>query len=150
MAAEDPFDLSRFVQAQEDDYATALSEIKAGRKESHWMWYIFPQVAGLGFSSMSQRYAIKSRAEAQAYLAHPVLGPRLFECVEAVLSNAGKSAHAIFGSPDDMKLKSCATLFAAVSQPESSFEQLLDTFFSGQRDETTLRILTQLDAKTRK
>jgi len=143
-AADDPFDLARFVQAQEDDYLTALSEIKAGRKESHWMWYIFPQIAGLGFSSMSHHYAIKSRAEAQAYLAHPVLGPRLFECVAATLVHAGKSANAIFGSPDDLKLKSCATLFAAVSQPRSPFDQLLDAFFSGQRDETTLRILERL------
>src|SRR3569623_2131640 len=100
MAADDPFDLSRFVQAQEDDFATDLSELIAGRKESHWMWYFFPQSAGLGFSSMSQRYASRSRAEAQAYLAHPVLGPRLLECSRLVLAVEGRTINAILGVPD--------------------------------------------------
>src|SRR5207245_341541 len=98
--------------AQDGDYERALSEIRSGRKRSHWMWYIFPQFDGLGFSSTSRRYSIKSVAEASAFLNHPILGPRLIECTEAVLRVAGRSASEIFGFPDDMKLKSCATLFA--------------------------------------
>jgi uncharacterized protein (DUF1810 family) len=137
----DRYDLERFVQAQEHDYQRALAEIRAGRKRSHWMWYIFPQFAGLGLSSMSQRYAIKSAVEARAYLAHPVLGPRLVECCEAAIGLAGRSAADVFGSPDDMKLRSCATLFAAVSPPESVFDRLLDKFFQGLRDEKTLRLI---------
>ncbi len=141
MTAADPHDLNRFVRAQEDDYATALSEVKSGRKRSHWMWYIFPQFEGLGFSLTSRRYAIKTLDEAQAYLAHPVLGSRLVECAEAVLSVEGRSAHQIFGSPDDMKLKSCATLFARVSPGDSVFERLLDKYFAGERDERTISLL---------
>lgn len=137
----DPHDLKRFVQAQEDDYERALSEVQSGRKRSHWMWYIFPQYDGLGFSSTSKRYAIKSIAEAEAYLDHPVLGPRLRECAEAVLRIEGRSAHEIFGSPDDVKLKSCATLFAAVSPAGSVFERLLDKYFHGERDDKTFRLL---------
>ena len=113
--AGDPHNLSRFVEAQEQDYDQALSEIRRGRKQSHWMWYIFPQFDGLGFSATSRRYSIKSLAEAEAYLRHPVLGPRLIECAEAALGVEGRSAFEIFGSPDDMKLRSCATLFASVS-----------------------------------
>ena len=113
--ADDLYNLSRFVRAQEPAYAHALSEIKGGRKRSHWMWYIFPQVDGLAFSATSKRYAIKSVAEAKAYLDHPVLGPRLLACAEAVLGVEGRSATEIFGSPDDLKLRSCATLFACVS-----------------------------------
>ena len=127
---DDPYDLERFVRTQDGTaYETALAEIRSGRKRSHWMWYVFPQVAGLGFSEMSQRFAIESAAEARAYLAHPVLGPRLVECVEAVLAVKGRSAHAIFGSPDDLKLRSCATLFAQVSPPGSVFERLLEDVF---------------------
>ena len=137
----DPYDLKRFVQAQEDDYERALSEIKSGRKQSHWMWYIFPQFAGLGFSSTSMRYSIKSVAEAKAFLRHPVLGPRLMECAEAAFCVEGRSAYEIFGSPDDMKLKSCATLFACVSPTGSVFERLLDKYFQGERDHKTLRLL---------
>ncbi len=137
----DPHDLNRFVQAQADDYARALAEIKSGRKQSHWMWYIFPQFDGLGFSSTSKRYAIKSIAEAQAYLAHPVLGPRLIECAEAVLGIKGRSAFEIFGSPDDMKLQSCATLFASVSPEGSAFHRLLDKYYHGEWDNKTLRLL---------
>jgi len=137
----DPFDLSRFVHAQEDVYEQALSEIRSGRKRSHWMWYIFPQFDGLGFSSTSKRYAIKSVAEAEAYLSHPLLGPRLLECAEAAARVEGKSANEVFGSPDDMKLKSCATLFACVSPPGSVFERLLDKYFQGRRDDKTLRLL---------
>lgn len=142
---DDPYDLDRFVQAQKRLYAQALAEIRAGRKRSHWMWYIFPQFDGLGFSAMSQRYAINSLAEARAYLNHPVLGPRLTECAEAALRNADRSAYEIFGSPDDLKLRSCATLFAQVSPPGSVFERLLDKYFQSGRDETTLRLIAQSD-----
>jgi uncharacterized protein (DUF1810 family) len=137
----DRYDLNRFVQAQEGVYERALAEVKNGRKRSHWMWYIFPQFQGLGFSAMSQRYAIESVAEAKAYLNHPILGSRLIECIEAALSVEGRSAYEIFGSPDDMKLKSCATLFAYVSPEESVFEQLLNKFFNGDRDHKTLELL---------
>jgi uncharacterized protein (DUF1810 family) len=140
-AAGDPHNLSRFVQAQEEDYAQALCEIKSGRKQSHWMWYIFPQFDGLGFSSTSKRYSIKSVEEAETYLGHPVLGPRLLESAEAVLRVEGRSAFEIFGSPDDVKLKSCATLFACVSPPGSVFERLLDKCYEGGRDGKTLRLL---------
>ena len=137
----DLYDLHRFVQAQANAYERALLEVRQGRKRSHWMWYIFPQYDGLGFSQTSKRYAIKSVAEAKAYLSHPVLGPRLLECVEATLSVEGRSAYAIFGTPDDMKLQSCATLFAYVSPGGSVFDQLLDKFFQGGRDKKTLRLL---------
>jgi uncharacterized protein (DUF1810 family) len=140
-APDDPYDLERFVQAQENDYRAALSEITAGRKRSHWMWYIFPQFEGLGYSSMSRRYSIKSLEEAQAYLRHPILGPRLLECCEAVVAIDGRTASEIFGSPDDMKLRSCATLFAQVSPAGSVFERLLGKYFHGQRDEQTVRLV---------
>jgi uncharacterized protein (DUF1810 family) len=139
--ADDPFDLERFVEAQKHAYARALAEIRAGRKESHWMWYIFPQFDGLGFSTMAERYAIKSLDEARAYLAHPTLGPRLVECVEAALGVEGRSAREIFGTPDDLKLRSCATLFAEVSPTGSGFERLLAKYYSGVQDEVTLRLL---------
>jgi uncharacterized protein (DUF1810 family) len=138
---DDPHNLSRFVDAQADDYEQALSEIRGGRKRSHWMWYIFPQFDGLGFSSTSRRYSIKSVAEAEAYLSHPVHGPRLVECAEAVLSVEGRSALEIFGSPDDMKLRSCATLFACVSPAGTVFDRLLGKYFQGKRDGKTLRLL---------
>jgi uncharacterized protein (DUF1810 family) len=137
----DPYDLSRFLQAQEGDYDRALAEIRAGNKRTHWMWYIFPQLDGLGFSPTARHYAIKSLAEARAYLEHPVLGPRLRECAEAAVGVEGRSASAIFGSPDDLKLRSCATLFACVSPPGSVFERLLDRFYGGGRDDKTLRLL---------
>jgi uncharacterized protein (DUF1810 family) len=139
--AGDPHDLSRFMKAQEREYDQALSEIRNGRKQSHWMWYVFPQYHGLGFSSTSQHYAIKSIDEAKAYLGHPVLGPRLMECAEAVLGVVGRSASEIFGSPDDMKLRSSATLFASVSPAGSVFERVLDRYFDGRRDEKTLRLM---------
>jgi uncharacterized protein (DUF1810 family) len=137
----DPYNLSRFVQAQEGVHEQALAEIRSGRKQSHWMWFIFPQFAGLGFSATSQWYSIKSLAETRAYLNHPVLGPRLLECAEAALSVQGRTALAIFGSPDDMKLRSCATLFARVSPPGSVFHQLLDRYYQGEPDTQTLRLL---------
>ncbi len=141
MNAPDAYDLARFVLAQGRDYERALSEIRGGRKRSHWMWYIFPQFDGLGLSSMSRQYAIKSVAEAEAYLRHPVLGARLLESARAAMNLEGGSALEVFGSPDDMKLRSCATLFASVSAPGSVFEQLLDRYFGGERDDSTLRLL---------
>jgi uncharacterized protein (DUF1810 family) len=140
-ATDDPHDLERFVQAQQSVYETALAEIRSGRKRSHWMWFIFPQFAGLGISATSRHYAIKSTEEAQAYLRHPVLGPRLLESCEAVLALEGRSIHEVFGSPDDMKLRSCATLFAGVSPAGSVFERLLDRYFDGERDQNTLRLV---------
>jgi uncharacterized protein (DUF1810 family) len=140
-SASDPYDLNRFVQTQAGVYERALAEIRNGRKRSHWMWYIFPQFDGLGFSPTSKRYAIKSIAEAKAYLRHPILGPRLLECAEAAHRVEGRSAFEIFGSPDDLKLKSCATLFAYVSPAGSVFEQLLDKYYQGERDSKTLQLL---------
>jgi uncharacterized protein (DUF1810 family) len=137
---DDPYDLDRFVQAQAKDYQKALSELRAGEKRSHWMWYVFPQIQGLGHSAMSRRYSIKSAAEAKAYLDHPVLGARLRECFAAVCNITGRSAHEIFGSPDDIKLRSCATLFAAVSD-DNVFVQVLEKYFQGHRDDETLRLL---------
>lgn len=138
--AGDPFHLSRFVEAQAGDYAQALAEIRSGRKRSHWMWYVFPQYDGLGASAMAREYAIKSLAEAEAYLQHPVLGTRLRECAAAACDVKDRSAADIFGWPDDMKLRSCATLFAAVSEPGSVFHAVLDRFFDGEPDEKTLRL----------
>lgn len=140
-AASDRHDLDRFVQAQAPVYDSALAEIRSGRKRSHWMWYVFPQCAGLGFSATSHRYAIGSIAEAEAYLRHPVLGPRLVECCDAAVAIEGRSAAEVFGSPDDLKLRSCATLFAAVSPPGSVFERVLVRFFNGEPDEATLRLM---------
>jgi len=136
-----PPDLGRFVEAQRADHARALAEIRGGRKQSHWMWYVFPQIAGLGMSEMSRRYAIGSLAEAEAYLRHPVLGPRLLECAQAALGVEGQSAREVFGSPDDLKLRSCATLFACASPAGSVFERLLDKYYGGERDPQTLRLL---------
>ncbi len=141
MVSSDPYDLKRFVQAQAHSYEQALSEIESGRKHSHWKWFIFSQFDGLGFSAMSRRYSIKSAAEAEAYLAHPLLGPRLTTCAESLLSLEKKSAHEIFGSPDDMKLKSCATLFASASPAGSVFHQLLTKYFDGESDSRTLQLL---------
>ena len=139
--SNDPYDLDRFVRAQAADYDRALSELRDGEKRSHWMWYVFPQIEGLGQSPMSHRYSIKSAAEARAYLDHPVLGPRLRECAAVVYNIVGRSALEIFGSPDDMKLRSCASLFASVSD-NGIFEQVLQKYFDGQHDEETLRLLT--------
>lgn len=138
---EDPHNLNRFLQAQQEDFESALTEIRNGKKRTHWMWFIFPQLDGLAFSSTSKFYAIKSIDEAKAYLAHPVLGPRLHECAEAAVGVEERSATAIFGSPDDLKLRSCATLFACVSPPSSVFERLLEKYYEGQRDQKTLRLL---------
>ena len=137
----DSHDLARFVQAQEGVYPVALAEVGAGRKQSHWMWYIFPQFAGLGRSATSVRYAIRSRAEAAAYLEHPGLGPRLREITDAARSVEGRSAHDSFGSPEHLKLRSSATLFAAISPPGSVFERLLEKYFRGEADRRTLDLL---------
>lgn len=138
---DDPYDLNRFIEAQNTNYEDAVSELREGRKRSHWMWYVFPQITGLGNSAMSYRYGITSADEARAYLAHPVLGTRLIECAEAVLTIQNRSANEIFGSPDDLKLKSSATLFAQVSPPGSVFEQILDKYYSSERDSRTLALI---------
>ena len=137
----DDYRLSRFVEAQDRVYDDVLSELRSGRKTSHWMWFIFPQIAGLGFSNTTQFYAIKSIDEARAYLQHPILGARLVECCEALLSLRGRSAHDVLGSPDDMKLKSSMTLFASISPKESAFERVLDRYYDGERDSKTLDLL---------
>jgi uncharacterized protein (DUF1810 family) len=145
MPSADSFKLQRFLDAQEPVYARALAEIRAGRKESHWMWFVFPQLDGLGSSPMAERYAITSLDEARAYLAHPTLGPRLIEIAEAALSVNGRSASEIFGTPDDLKLRSCATLFAEASPPGSVFERLLEKYHRGEKDEKTSRLLKFAD-----
>jgi uncharacterized protein (DUF1810 family) len=136
-------DLKRFLEAQERDYEKALAEIKNGRKSSHWMWYIFPQIAGLGFSSTSQYYAIKDIKEAQAYLNHPVLGERLVENTRLLLALETNSARQVFGNPDDLKLHSSLTLFAAVKDSNPVFQQALDKFFQGKPDSQTTTILNR-------
>jgi uncharacterized protein (DUF1810 family) len=137
----DRFDLERFVKAQEPDFANALAELRAGRKRSHWIWYVFPQLRGLGVSYISHQYGITGLDEARAYLGHQVLGPRLRESAEVLLTIEGASAHDIFGSPDDIKLRSSATLFACASPPASTFEQVLAKYFDGVPDSATLRLL---------
>jgi uncharacterized protein (DUF1810 family) len=138
---EDPFNLHRFVEAQEDDYARAFAELRAGRKTTHWVWYVFPQLRGLGTSARAHFFGIASADEARAYLAHPVLGPRLVECVTAMSAHAGKSAVDILGHIDALKFRSCLTLFLAVDPENAVFRKALDTFFEGVRDETTLALL---------
>lgn len=140
----DIFDLNRFVRAQDPVYRDVQAELARGRKQTHWMWFIFPQVAGLGFSAMSQRYAIGSRSEAKAYLAHPVLGARLIECTRLVLAVQGRTINAILGAPDDAKFRSSMTLFSAVSD-EPVFDQAIARYFAGERDGVTLEILSRLD-----
>jgi len=134
-------DLKRFLDAQENDFERALAEIKRGRKQSHWMWYIFPQIAGLGLSETSRFYAVKDRAEAELYLAHPVLGARLVEMSEAFLEIEGKTANQIFGSPDDVKLKSSMTLFGALKNTNPIFQSVLDKYFNGTNDLRTLQLI---------
>lgn len=134
-------DLQRFLDAQERDFEVALAEIKRGRKLSHWMWYIFPQIAGLGFSETARFYAIKDKTEAENYLAHPTLGKRLIEISSALTEIEGKTANQIFGSPDDMKLKSSMTLFGALDAANSVFQKVLDKYFDGAKDLRTIQIL---------
>jgi uncharacterized protein (DUF1810 family) len=140
---DDPYRLERFVTAQDaaGTYERAVDELRAGAKRGHWMWFVFPQVAGLGFSAMSQRYAIASLAEARAYLAHPVLGPRLVGCVRILAATQGRSAAAIFGGIDAMKLRSSMTLFMTAAPEEPVFRELLEKYFSGQPDDATLERL---------
>ncbi len=133
--------LDRFVTAQDAVYHQAIAELRAGRKRSHWMWFIFPQIAGLGSSPMAQQYAIRDRSEARAYLEHAVLGPRLVECTETLLGLIGVTAADVFGHPDDLKLRSSATLFAEISHPGSVFDRLLAKYYDGVRDPLTLERL---------
>ncbi|WP_315923532.1 DUF1810 domain-containing protein [Mesorhizobium sp. SP-1A] len=137
----DPFDLERFVEAQDAVVDKVLAELRQGRKTSHWMWFVFPQIAGLGMSAMSQRYAISSLGEARAYLDHPVLGSRLRDCVGILLGVTGGSAHDIFGSPDDRKLHSSLTLFQQAAPDEPLFRQALERYFGGEPDRATLERL---------
>ncbi len=139
----DRFDLNRFVEAQSDVFQRALTELKRGEKRSHWMWFIFPQIDGLGYSSTAKFYAIKSKGEAQAYLNHSLLGPRLIECSKVLLQHQGLAASDIFGFPDDLKLRSSMTLFATVSEPDSVFSRVLAQYFEGQPDDRTLELLRQ-------
>ena len=141
MAELERFNLQRFVTAQDEVYAEVLAELRSGRKRTHWMWFVFPQVTGLGFSPTSRFYAIGSVAEARAYLAHPVLGQRLRQCVAVLLAGEGSSALAIFGQPDTMKFQSSLTLFAGVTEPGSAFDQALDKFYQGERCPTTQAFL---------
>lgn len=133
--------LKRFLDAQKRDYATALTEIKSGRKRSHWIWYIFPQIDGLGYSEMSKRYAIKDLPEAIAYLAHPVLGKRLMEIAAVLLELESRNANSVMGSPDDLKLRSSMTLFAQVPGADPVFEAVLKKYFQGEKDKATLQLL---------
>ncbi len=133
--------LERFIDAQQRDYAIALAEVKRGRKQSHWMWYIFPQIQGLGFSETSRFYAINDVQEAEAYLNHPVLGSRLLEISEALLHLENNNPTKVFGSPDDVKLKSSMTLFASLPKAHPVFQAVLEKFFNGTKDLKTLQII---------
>jgi uncharacterized protein (DUF1810 family) len=137
----DPFNLERFVDAQASVYDEVRRELRAGRKESHWIWFIFPQIAGLGQSAMSIRFAIASLDEAKAYLAHPLLGARLRECARLALDVQGRAARDIFGSIDEMKFRSSMTLFARAAPDEDVFRRCLDKYFAGAPDEATLKKL---------
>ncbi len=137
----DPYDLRRFVDAQAPVYPSVRAELEAGRKTSHWMWFVFPQVRGLGSSATSRHFALSSLEEARAYLAHPVLGPRLAECTRLVNAVEGRTARQIFGTPDDMKFRSCMTLFAQASRHAEAFEAALRKYYGGEPDERTLALL---------
>jgi len=142
-SVDDPFNLARFAEAQAGVYETALCEIRAGRKQSHWMWFVFPQLRGLGRSETARRYGIASPAEAAAYLAHPLLGARLVECTQLMLAVRDKSALEVLGAPDDLKFRSSMTLFAALSPPASCFAAALDRYFDGVADAATLMLLAE-------
>jgi uncharacterized protein (DUF1810 family) len=142
----DPHDLDRFLQAQAPVYEQVLAELRAGCKRSHWMWFVFPQLSGLGHSAMAQRYAIGSFAQAQAYLAHPVLGARLRECSGLVLAVQHGSIHEIFGSPDDLKFRSSMTLFGRADPADDLFRQCLQKYYGGEQDPQTLALLSSMDA----
>lgn len=138
---DDPYNLERFVSAQSSEYDRVLDELRDGKKQTHWMWFIFPQLAGLGHSLMSHRYAIKNEGEARAYMEHALLGARLCECASIVAELKGRTAYEIFGSPDDAKLHSCTTLFGQVSTAPV-FYQIIDKYFDGKPDHNTLALLT--------
>ena len=140
----DGYHLQRFIEAQKNDYSIALQEIMNGKKRSHWMWYIFPQIDGLGHSEVSKYYSIKNLHEAMAYIKHPVLGKRLHEISDASLRLKTNNATEIFGSPDDMKLRSCMTLFASLPGAEPVFDTVLKKFFAGIKDERTLKIIHKM------
>ena len=134
--------LERYIKAQASVYPRALEELKRGHKQSHWMWYVFPQMAGLGHSAMSHSYAIQSLEEAREYFAHPILGARLRECCQAAMAVEGRSAHEIFRSPDDLKFRSCLTLFAQAAPEETLFRELLEKYFGGKADAATLDLMS--------
>lgn len=138
---EDPFDLARFVEAQGPVIDTVRAELRRGAKQTHWMWFVFPQIAGLGRSATAARFAIHGLEEARAYLAHPVLGPRLRDCTALVNAVEGRSAHQIFGSPDDLKFHSSMTLFAQAADDPAPFRTALTRYFAGEPDPATLRLL---------
>jgi uncharacterized protein (DUF1810 family) len=137
----DTFDLQRFVLAQADEIERVREQLRGGEKRGHWMWFVFPQLAGLGHSEMARRYAIGSIDEARAYAAHPLLGPRLVECCEILAAVYGRGIQQILGSPDDLKLRSCLTLFQAAAPQQAVFGECLRKFYGGQPDERTLRLL---------
>ncbi len=137
----DPFDLARFVEAQQRDYQQALDELRAGAKRSHWIWYVFPQLRGLGRSEMAEHYGISGLDEARAYLAHPLLGKRLEDCARALLSHRGRPVRQIMGSPDDLKLRSSMTLFQAAAPQQPLFAEVLQAFYDGEQDAATLQRL---------
>jgi len=139
---EDPYDLRRFVDAQESVYRTVVAELRAGRKRSHWIWFIFPQLRGLGRSGTAIRYGIASRDEAAAYLAHPVLGPRLRECTRLVAQVDGRSIEEIFGWPDNLKVRSSMTLFARATDDNADFQAVLEKYYGGEPDPATIDILS--------
>ena len=142
LGKDDRFNLARFVEAQENSYETALYELGKGKKRSHWIWFIFPQIDGLGTSGTAHKYAIKTTDEARAYLLHPVLGARLLECCEALLNlEQEKSASQIMGHPDDLKLRSSMTLFSLVADTEATFQAVLDRYYDGEPDSRTIAIV---------
>lgn len=142
MSTDDPHDLQRFVTAQEPVYDTVLAELRAGRKSSHWIWFVFPQLRGLGRSSTAAHFGIASLDEARAYLEHPVLGPRLRECARLVHAVEGRSAREVFGSPDDLKVRSSMTLFARAASDRADFTAVLEKFYGGQEDPVTIERLS--------
>lgn len=141
MPDSDPFDLQRFVKAQDPVFATVLTELRDGRKRSHWMWFVFPQLRDLGRSPTAQLYGIAGLDEAQAYLAHPILGNRLAQATETVLAVQGRTLHEIFGSPDDLKFRSSMTLFTQAAEGEDLYRKALDRFCDGRPDDATLKLL---------
>lgn len=141
MTEDDPFNLNRFVEAQADTYQTALAELQRGRKRGHWIWYVLPQFQGLGRTSTAQAYAINSIEEAKEYLTHPLLGPRLIECFQALLQVEGKTIHEIVGSPDDLKVRSSATLFLIADPKIGEFQAVLDKYYQGAPDDLTINLV---------